>query len=110
MTKRLVIGAGLVMLTLGAPAAAEHISGYLTEVAPTNLCIRTRFRPNVLFTINSQTTFYCGREQVSIRILQAGDIVEVKFHGNRDEVIADKVKIQEHKKTCSARLKADAKP
>jgi hypothetical protein len=99
------IGIVLIVLLLTKRAAAENrMSGYLTQIDTSSICIRARFRPRVPFTITQATTFYCGHEQVSSSLLRMGDAVVVKFRTQKHEWIADEVRIQAGNRACSVRV------
>jgi hypothetical protein len=56
-----LIGIVLIVLLLTTLAAAENrMTGYLTQLDMSSICIRARFRPRVPFTITQATTFHCA--------------------------------------------------
>jgi hypothetical protein len=99
------IGIVLIVSLLTTRAAAENrMSGYLTQIDASSICIRARFRPRVPFRITQATTFYCGHEQVSSNLFRMGDVVVVKFKTQKHEWVADEVRIRESKRACAVRV------
>jgi hypothetical protein len=99
------IGTVLMLLLLATRAAAENrMSGYVTQIDTSGICIRARFRPRVPFTITQATMFYCGHEQISSNLLRMGDAAMVKFRTQKHEWVADEVRIQAGKRACSVRI------
>jgi hypothetical protein len=104
------IGIVLMVSLLTARAAAENrMSGYLTQIDASSICIRARFRPRVPFRITQATTFYCGHEQVRSNLLRMGDAVVVKFKTQKHEWVADEVRIREGKGACAMRIASDGR-
>jgi Domain of unknown function (DUF5666) len=99
------IGIALIALWLATRAAAENrMSGYVTQIDTSNICIRARFRPSVRFTVTQATTFDCGHERIPSNLLRKGDTVMVKFRTHKHEWVADEVRIQASKRVCSVRV------
>ena len=69
----------IVLLLATRAAAGNRMSGYVTQVDPSSVCIRARFRPRVPFTITQAPMFCCGRDRISSKVLRMGDAVTVKF-------------------------------
>ncbi len=99
------IGTVFITLFLATWAGAENrMSGYVTQIDTSSICIRARFRPRVPFAITQATMFYCRHEQVSSSLLRIGDAVVVKFRTQKHEWVADEVRIQAGKRACSVRV------
>jgi len=94
----------IVLLLATRAAAGNRMSGYVTQVDPSSICIRARFRPRVPFTITQATMFYCGHERISSNLLRVGDAVVVEFRPMKHEWVAGEVRIQAGKRTCSLRV------